>query len=933
MPERMRVHMLAKQLNVTSKVVIEKCRAEGLPIKNHMSTLSAGLEATIREWFSEGTHAMTVETAGRVDLEKVRLKPRRKPAARTPKKAAKPEAEAAQPPPAGEAPVELVAKAIPPEAAALAEVGAAVAEAPSTLEPGTAVVAEEAVPAAPLPVAEAPVAGEPTAPAPPETVEVTEEAVAEAEPQEKPAPRVAAEAPEPVPPPEPIRPAGPQNVPAPVKLSGPRVVRYEPVERDIVYRPHRSGSPRRRPAAELPPLTAQPPPIGERRRGRGRGVAEAKGPVRGPSARRHGQRGSDAGDRLQEWRDRDLAEFRERLHGATGRRIQSHRLETRARGGAPTAAPAAPISKAEVSEPIVIKDFCSAIGVPFVRFAGALRREHNVLPNINGTLTKEVAELVALEFGIELSVKEAKTSLDLLIEEYAARERKHLAPRPPVITMLGHVDHGKTSLLDTIRRTGVVQEEDGGITQHLGSYHLVRGDLAVTFLDTPGHAAFTAMRTRGAQMTDIVVLVVAADDGVMAQTVEAISHARAAQVPTVVALNKCDLGDAKDNMIYGQLSAHDLSPTQWGGQTDVLKTSALTGEGIDDLIQHLADLAEVMEFQADPTLEATGTAIEAETKEGVGPVVTVLVQDGTLRLGEVVVCGGAFGKVRALVNDAGQRVQQATPSIPVEVWGLDDVPEAGDRFYVVENLQRAGQIANETKQRRAQENRITSTKARSLEDLFKERAAGSVPELNLIIKADVSGSASAIQDTLQKIPSDEVSLAIRHCGVGGITDSDVLLADACDGIIIGFRVAPSLGVRRLAEQKGVDIRRHKVIYEVSDDIRKAMEGLLEPEKKVEQCATAEVRDVFRITKVGMVAGCSVTDGVISRNHWARLIRDGVVIREGCKFSSLRRFKDDVREVRSGMECGIRLENFEDIKLGDVIESYEIVDVPRALKSS
>ena len=923
MSERMRVHMLAKQLNVTSKVVLEKCRAEGLPIKNHMSTLSAGLEATIREWFSEGAHAMTVETAKRIDLKKVRLKP--KPVAQKPKQAAKTEAEAAKPALAGEAPVELVAQAVPPEAAAPAEVGVAVAEAPSKLEQETALVAEEVVP---TPVAEAPVVGEPSAPAPPETAEVTEEAVTEAEPTEEPAPRVAAKAPAP-PPPESIKPAGPQNVPAPAKLSGPRVVRYEPVEQDIVFRPHRSGSPRRRPAAAVSPVTEQPPPTGERRRGRGRGV-EAKGPVRGPSVRRHGQRGSDAGDRLKEWRDRDMAEFRERLHGATGRRIQSHRLETKTRGGAPAAAP---ITKAEVSEPIVIKDFCSAIGVPFVRFAGVLRHEHNVLPNINGTLTKEVAELIALEFGIELIVKEAKTSLDLLVEEYVARERKHLAPRPPVITMLGHVDHGKTSLLDTIRRTGVVQEEDGGITQHLGSYHLVRGDLAVTFLDTPGHAAFTAMRARGAQMTDLVVLVVAADDGVMAQTVEAISHAKAAEVPIVVALNKCDLGDANDNMIYGQLAAHELSPTQWGGQTDVIKTSALTGEGIDNLVQHLAALAEVMEFKADPTTEATGTVIEAETKEGVGPVATVLVQEGALRVGEVIVCGGAFGKVRALVDDAGRRIKQATPSIPVEVWGLDDVPEAGDKFYVVENLQRAGQIANETKQKRVQENRTTRAKARSLEDLFKERAAGSVPELNLIIKADVSGSASALRDTLKEIPSDEVSLAIRHCGVGGVTDSDVLLADACDGIIIGFRVVPSLGARRLAEEKGVDIRRYKVIYEVSDDIRNAMEGLLEPEKKVELRATAEVRDVFRISKIGVVAGCHVTDGVVSRNHLARLIRDGVVIREGCKLSSLRRFKDDVREVRSGMECGIRLEDFEDVKSGDVIESYEIIDVPRKLKSS
>ena len=312
-----------------------------------------------------------------------------------------------------------------------------------------------------------------------------------------------------------------------------------------------------------------------------------------------------------------MAEFQERLHAATGRRIQSHRMEAKSRGGVGGAS-TGPINRAEVSEPIVMKDFCSAIGVPFVRLVGMLKRDHNIMPGINGMLTKDVAELVAAEFGIELVVKEAKTSLDLLVDEYAARERKHLALRPPVITVLGHVDHGKTSLLDAIRRTGVAKQEDGGITQHLGSYHLVRGDLAVTFLDTPGHEAFTAMRARGAQVTDLVVLVVAANDGVMAQTIEAINHAKAAGVPIVVALNKWDLGDANINMIYGQLAAQGLNPTEWGGDTDVIRTSAVTGEGIDDLIQHLANLAELLEFKADPTLEATGTVLEAETKEGVG---------------------------------------------------------------------------------------------------------------------------------------------------------------------------------------------------------------------------------------------------------------------------------------------------------------------------
>lgn len=917
MSEKLRVHQLAKDLNVKSKVVLDKCQAEGLPIKNHMSTLSAGQEATIREWFSEGEHSMTVETTARVDLSKVRLK-RRKPAARRADEAEGPESGPATATAVAEAPVEPAEYAAPESVAACAESGLEVVEAPPMFDEAPT-PEPEAVP--PAVEAEAPAVETP--PEPPAEVPqvITEAPVSEAQPEP------AAVEPEPAPP-DPIRPAGPQNVPAPAKLSGPRVVRYEPVEQEVTFRPHRTSSPRRRPAAEAPEPAAVPPDLA-RRRARGRTV-ESKGTGR---ARRPAHRGSEAGGRVGEWGDRDIAEFRERLHGATGRRIQSHRMEAKTRGGATGTTTTAPITKAEVSEPIVIKDFCAAIGIPFVRLVAVLRREHNLFPNINGMLSKDVAELVALEFGVELVVKEAKTSLDLLVEEHAARERKNSKPRPPVITMLGHVDHGKTSLLDAIRRTHVVQAEDGGITQHLGSYHLQHGDRAVTFLDTPGHAAFTAMRARGAQMTDIVVLVVAADDGVMAQTIEAISHAKAAGVPIVVALNKCDLGDVNDNMIFGQLAAHGLSPSAWGGETDVIKTSAIKGEGIDQLVQHLSDLAEILELAADPTIEAAGTVIEAQTKEGVGPVVTVLVEEGTLRVGEVVVCGGAFGKVRALVDDAGRRIKKATPAIPVEIWGLDDVPEAGDQFYVVDNPQRAGQIASEIKQKRALEGRSVTTKARTLEELVKQKATGSVPELNLIIKADVSGSLNALRNLLEELPSDEVNVLIRYCGVGGITDSDVLLADACDGIIVAFRVVAGSGARRLAEEKGVDIRRYKVIYEFADDIRRAMEGLLEPEKKVEPRSVSQVRDVFRISKVGMVAGCQVTEGIVHRNHLARLVRDGVVVREDCRISSLRRFKDDAREVRSGMECGIRLEGFDDVKPGDLIESYEIVEVPRKLKGT
>jgi translation initiation factor IF-2 len=507
-----------------------------------------------------------------------------------------------------------------------------------------------------------------------------------------------------------------------------------------------------------------------------------------------------------------------------------------------------------------------------------------------------------------------------------------LKQRSPVVTFLGHVDHGKTSLLDAIRATHVTEKEDGGITQHIGSYHLKHKTAGeVTFLDTPGHAAFTAMRARGAQMTDVVVLVVAADDGVMPQTIEAINHAKAAGVPVVVALNKCDLGTQNFTKIYGQLAEHGLTPSgDWGGETDVLATSAVTGEGIDALVEHLAALGEVLDLKADYKGDATGVVIEAETKEGVGAVVRVLVQQGMLKTGSVLVCGNAFGKVRALIDDRGKRIKQAGPSIPVEVWGLDEVPAAGDHFYQVKNMQVAKSVAEDVRRQRASESRAETRRLRSLEDVFKRRELGELPELNVIVKADVDGSLDALRNMLEQFPSDEVRLTIRHAAVGPVTDSDVLLADTSDAIVIAFRVTPSTGAKRLADEKGVDVRQYKVIYEVGDEIRKAMEGLLEPEEKIENRATCEVRDVFKITKLGQVAGCFVTDGTVQRNHLVRLVRDGIVVREGSKIDSLRRFKDDVKEVRAGMECGIRIENFDDIKVGDVIESYEVVKLPRKL---
>jgi translation initiation factor IF-2 len=720
-----------------------------------------------------------------------------------------------------------------------------------------------------------------------------------------------------------ISPAGPQNVPKPLKLKGPRVVRYEAPEPDQMQP--------RRPA---PPS----PGTGLRRPGTGpSGPGDAPGPDRKPvdprtakkqrvNPRRVAANLKVAGERLAEWGDRDLAERRERLAGATGRKIHRRRQPGQPGG------PASPERKtiARVHEPVRLKEFCSETGSNFMQCFKILKDQHNILANINMVLPTDTAQLLALELGVEVEIVPARTQLDTLKDEVAARERKGLVQRPPVVAMLGHVDHGKTSLLDAIRSAEVASGEDGGITQHIGAYHVVGAHGPVTFLDTPGHEAFSAMRARGANLTDVVVLVIAADDGVMPQTIEAMNHAKAANVTIVVALNKIDLGEQNVLKIYGQLSEHELAPTEWGGHVDVLKTSASTGQGIKELVDHLADLSALMDLKADPSVPAVGVVVEAQTKQGVGPVATVLVQEGTLRVGDMVVCGNAFGKVRALVNDRGQRLESAGPAVPVEVWGLDDVPVSSDGLFVVENMQRAKTISAEMKQTRIASGRQASRKILSLEDMFKRRDAGEVPELNVIVKADVDGSVETLKQTLGQLPSDEVRLVIRHAGVGPVNDSDVLLASACEGIVVAYRVETPAGVRRLAERHGVEVRPYRVVYDVTDDIKKALEGLLTPDEIIESRGIAQVREVFRITRLGVVAGCYVTEGVIHRSHVAKLIRDGVVVRDGSKLESLRRFKDDVKEVRAGMECGIRLEGFDDVHAGDVIEVYEVVKVARTL---
>lgn len=575
----------------------------------------------------------------------------------------------------------------------------------------------------------------------------------------------------------------------------------------------------------------------------------------------------------------------------------------------------------KVTARTTVKEFAELIGQ---RPADIVRKlmDMGQMLTFHQPMNLDAASMLAEESGVRVEISVEKVGDELLQDVVETGGEERLEPRPPVVTIMGHVDHGKTSLLDAIRQTNVAEGEAGGITQHIGAYTVsVRGK-QVTFLDTPGHEAFTAMRARGAKVTDIVILVVAADDGVMPQTIEAIHHAKAAGVPLIVAMNKIDKPTANPDRVKNALSEHGLISEAWGGDTIMVEVSAKQKTGLDTLLEMILLQAEVLELKADPHRQAKGTVIEAKIERGRGPVATVLVQSGTLKVGDAYVVGSFSGRVRALLNDRGEKVQQAGPSIPVEVIGLPGVPSAGDVFHVVSNERVAREIAEERAQkRRAAE--LTGPSKVSLDDLFAKIQEGSVKELAIVIKADVQGSSEALAGAVEKLSTDAVKLRVIHNGVGGVMESDVLLAAASRAIIIGFNIRPEPKATALAEQQGVDIRLYTVIYDAIADIKAAMEGLLEPTLKERVLGRAEVRQVFTIPKVGAVAGSYVIDGTISRGSaGVRVIRDNVVVYQG-KLGSLRRFKDDVREVQQGYECGVSIENFNDIKAGDIIEAYAI----------
>jgi len=547
--------------------------------------------------------------------------------------------------------------------------------------------------------------------------------------------------------------------------------------------------------------------------------------------------------------------------------------------------------------------------------------EMGVLVNINQLIDADVASLATSEFGYEVE-KISLERQDLLERKEDLPEQ--LQPRPPVVTIMGHVDHGKTMLLDAIRKTNVVGGEAGGITQHIGAYDVQLENGHVVFIDTPGHEAFTAMRARGAQVTDVVVLVVAADDGVMPQTKEAIDHARAAKVPMVVAINKIDKPNANPEKVKKDLADYGLVPEQWGGNTLFGEVSAKQKTGMKELLELILLQAEVLELRANPDKPARGVIIEAKLDKGRGPVATLLVREGTLRAGDVFIAGSHYGRVRAILNHKGQKIEKTGPSTPVEVVGFTDVPEAGDPFIVVSEERMAKQISL-YRQEKTREKELSKLSKVSLEELYDKIRKGEIKELNVIIKADVQGSIEAVKEALKKLSTDAVKVNIIHDAVGGITETDVNLASASNAIIIGFNVRPGQKAQTLAEQEHVDMRTYSVIYDAVDDIRKALEGLLEPTYKEHILGRAQVIQVFSIRKVGTIAGSLTLDGKVVRGSHARLLRDNVVVYEG-RIASIRRFKDEAKECTQGLECGILIENFNDVKLGDIIESYELEEI-------
>jgi translation initiation factor IF-2 len=1026
----LKVFQLAKELGIDSKAIVRKCKDEQIPnIETHMSPVTAGLAATIREWFSSGELKTAIESTAHIEAAKIQKAPRKRSGSKkaggasggegagtavaempegdldtqhADHAAAEPEPEPAiaeAPETVEAAPIVAEAPADAPTSASAVRVEAAAApaapEAPVSVEaeveaptaaptPAPEATPEtHAAPAAPArPVHPAEVAAPviPTAPARPAVPQKPVRPAASAAPAvpQKPVAPAAPVLAKPIRPsvmpkgvpnvptrPTNIAPVGPQVRPAPAQLQGPKVIRVEqpdqlPAPRRMPPRPQQggpgqgyqggqggpgnqgaAGGPTRTPGFGAPSLPGSSTPS------RSRTGRESTAPVddeetaakkkartnrRGVGTGRRGDAGSDA---IREWREADLLERQDRIAGSAGALRERKREMSKQLRSANTPHGAAQRSThVEIIPPVTIRELSEAMGVKSSDILKKLMAQ-GVMATVNQIIEPETAQVLALEFGLELVVKQRESEAAILERQYKEREATaEKVQRPPVVTILGHVDHGKTSLLDKIRSANVASGEAGGITQHVGAYtvELAGSDgkmKRVTFLDTPGHQAFTAMRARGANMTDVVVLVVAADDGVMPQTVESINHAKAAGVPIVVAMNKIDKAEANPNKVLGQLAENGLNPAEWGGDVEVVRTSATTGQGVKELIEYLDYVATLRELKASPALPGRGAVIESFMDPNRGVVARVLVQNGTLKVGDTVVCGPAWGRVRSITDDKGKQITEAGPASPVEVIGLDTVPGSGDKLYAIEDANEAREIADERKQSdRAGE--IAQRSKVTLENLFDTIQQGTVKELRVILKGDVQGSVDVLKQLLTEELSKEVKVRLLHAAVGGISESDVLLAEASDAIIIGFSVVPDETARKLAETLGVEVRLYRIIYEITDDIRKALTGMLAPSQQDQVLGHAEIRQVIKVSRHGNIAGCMVTDGLIQRNNKFRLIRDGTVVTENLTLDSLKRFKEDVKEVRGGIECGLKLAGYDDIKVGDRVEAYKTVDVARTL---
>ena len=868
-----RVYELARELNMTNKMLLDKIGPLDLGFNSHMSTLDDGVEVRIRQFLQGGPAP---------DLEEKRVKPT---VIRRRRKVVEPtvaqEAAAAEPAEtaANEKAGQAAAPAEEPQAAETveAEASAPAAAEPQVEEAQEAAPAPEAETTAPAPEAEAPEATADKAAAPAEAPkEAPAKTVAKPKKKKREAAAKIIKLPEPVPEPELPTEAQPAAQPEPA-----------PAEPSKDERPKKKG--KKKAAAEDESLQDKrfvKKKISFRRKE----VVEGADLYSDRQRPRKGRKGAKA----------KAAPMAQKTQITTAKAIKR---------------------RIKIDETIVLSDLAKRMGIKAAEMIAKLFGL-GVMVTVNQTIDYDTAALVAAEFGYE--VEKAAFEEEVILKVTQEEDPNKLLPRPPVVTIMGHVDHGKTSLLDVIRKSRVTEGEAGGITQHIGAYLVSteKGDIA--FLDTPGHEAFSAMRSRGAHITDIVILVVAADDGVMPQTIEAINHSKAAKVPIIVAVNKIDKADAEPERVQRQLSEHGILSEDWGGENIFVQVSAKQQTGIDELLEMILLQAEILELKANPDKLAVGHVVEAKLDSGRGPVATVLVKEGTLRAGDAVVCGVHHGKVRALLDDLGRKLESAGPSMPAEIIGLSGVPMAGDEMISLKDEKDAKQVSmHRTQKHRAKE--LAKTSRLSLEKLFERMQEGEVQELNLIVKADVDGSLEAIRDSLTKLSNEEVTINIIHSATGTITESDISLAAVSEAIIIGFNVRPNAKVQDMAHEENVDIRYHNIIYNVIKEIKDAIVGMMKSTFEERILGRAEVREIFHVPKVGTIAGCYVTEGKIERGQLTRLIRDGIVTYDG-KNVSLRRYKDDMKEVQSGYECGISLENFNDVKIGDVIECYYLEEI-------